>query len=279
MPYKYILTSNDNFSIPFSQYELEHCKYAKNIFTDIYDNWVESHDRLNVPIMNQHELGALRLFLQTRVHYNVSPEIRKQGPVITTCPVYIPNEIIPWSHNLIYWPAIITTNIITKWDSYNTGLPEEYHSFMKNTLHRVRRSTDEPEAVTVERWIQFALFLGCDDLSYILQAQFAWCIAEALECYPKQSPTQYIFDANHFKHILENTDIYLDPEYIYLYYYIEVFANMRLNYPELAKHIVLKFLQHQSAPMPHEDWSKIEWESFHNSLDNMYRTVYYHEGE
>jgi hypothetical protein len=279
-PYKYTLLSNDEFSIPFSQDELEYCHFAKNIFTDIYGNWIESSEPLHVPPLNQHELGALRLFLQMRKQNHLPPRIREQSPVITTCPVYIPNENIHYVYKLIYHPAIITSNIISKWNTYNTGLPKEYHDFLQNTLYRVRRTDNETEAETIYRWIQIASFVGCEDLAYILQAQFAWCVSEALECYPKQSSTHYIFDRGHFNRILEDTTTILNSEDAHLRSYIDVFADMKRIQPNLARYIVKTFLEHRSVCMPCEEWTRDDWETFHMSMDRMYRTVsQYHEGE
>jgi hypothetical protein len=278
MPRKYILTSNDNFSIPFSEHELEYCNYAKNILTDLYGNWIETDENLVLPLLNRNELGALRIFLQTRKQFSKAPQIREQPPIVTTCPVDIPTDSIQPVYTLLYWPAIISTNIINEWNTYNTGLPKEYHDFMLNTLHRVRHSPDEPEGVTMERWIQFASFLGCDDLGYILQARFAWCLVEALEQYPRRLSTQYIFERNHFRNSIESQSTIIDDEHRYLRSYLDVFADMRLNNPELAKYIVLKFLQHHSAPMPREEWTRRDWMNYRTSVEGIYRYVCDHEG-
>lgn len=254
----YTLVSRDNHTISFTRNELEHVEYAKNIFTDLSDNWIHTAEHLDVPLVNHQGLQVIKEFLRVRVEVGKPPQIRDRGMEIIDADIF-DNHRKNIGIRLLRIPPLISVDSMKSWTSAETGLDERYIVFLETYISREQ----------LFQYMRNADFMGCTDLIYLLQARCAFLLVHDIENYIQK----YMNEAYIIPHG-QKVEAFMkwseNPENSSEHLFMQEFNEAKATHSHLVKGIVLRFIRHRSIDLPQENWDDERWEQFKRELPLFY---------
>jgi hypothetical protein len=272
--------SDVNGFVEFTSDQLKHCAYAREMYTMHDDgDWVDATDPLSVPIMTVAELRLLQQFLAVRVRVGEPPRIRDTPPIIYDCEIMYKGEA-GTGLNTVMYPAVIDMYTMKEWTSALIGIHEEYMEFLQ-TLVRSESSegidcsmiTIAPhEGTVITRWVDYADFMGCDDLSYLLRARIAYIYKKYVHAYldtvagdtvrtHADKITQYIS--------LDSAIQYADRERAFLV----SLGEFNKRHPLALASIRRQFIMPRGIPLPRPDWTDDQWADFMEKAPAFYASL------
>jgi len=269
--------------VEFTSDQLKHCAYAREMYTmHGDDDWVEATDPLSVPTMTVAELRLLQQFLSIRVRLGEPPCVRDTPPRIYECEIMYKGESGTGLNTVLY-PSIIDMNTMKEWTSELIGIHSEYMGFLQTLVQNessegidYTATTIAPhEGTVITRWVDYADFMGCDDLLYLLRARIAYiykkyvhahvasCKVSSGEHLPtqKQRIERYL--------ALDSAIQYTDRERAFIQS-IHVFNR---RHPMALSAILRQFVMPRGIPLPHPDWTDEQWADFMEKAPAFYASL------
>ena len=279
--------SDANGFVEFTSDQLTHCTYAREMYTGgcgsgSVVSWVDATDPLNVPIMTVAELRTLHTFLAIRDRLGQPPRIRDTPPRIYESEI-MNRDNTGTGLNVVVYPSLIDLPKMKRWDIEHIGIDEEYMSFLRELVvadagessdgidHYADTSAPHEGAVLF-RWIDYADFMGCDDLLYLLRARIAYIYKRYVYTY-LDSVLSDITRSNTEKiqqYIALRDGIpYTDRERAFM----REICKFNDRHPMAFKFIQRQFIQHRGIPLPRPEWKNDEWEKFMKDAPAFYMSL------
>jgi hypothetical protein len=277
------IDSDVNGFVEFTSDQLKHCAYAREMYT-MHDggDWVEATDPLSVPNMTVAELRLLQQFLAVRVRVGEPPRIRDTPPIIYDCEIMYKGEAGTGLNTVIY-PAVIDMNTMKEWTSALIGIHQEYMEFLQ-TLVRSESSegidytatTISPdEGAIITRWIDYADFMGCDDMLYLLRARTAYIYKKYIHAHMALHKVSSGENMPTHKQRIErylalDSDIqYTDRERAF----IKSIHEFNKRHPMAIAGILRQFVMPRGIPLPHPEWTDEQWADFMEKAPAFYASL------
>ena len=272
--------SDVNGFVEFTSDQLKHCAYAREMYT-MYDNgaWVEATDPLSVPIMTVAELRLLHQFLDMRVRLGEPPRIRDTPPIIYDCEIMYKGESGTGLNTVIY-PSIIDMHTMKEWTYALIGIHEEYMSFLQTLVSSessdgidYSMTTIAPhEGSVITRWVDYADFMGCDDLSYLLHARIAYIYKKYVHAHLDTvvSDTVRTHADKITRYISLDASIqYTDRERAF----IASLGEFNKRHPMALASIRRQFIMPRGIPLPRPEWTDAQWAEFMDKAPAFYASL------
>jgi hypothetical protein len=263
----YNICGSDGENIPFTKEELAFCTYAREMYTDTKGVWTQSDEPLLVPMMNSVELRLLQHFLQIRLRTREPPCIRDVPPQITSAEICY-KGIRGTGYNTVVWPSLINIRVIREWNEEYTGINSEYIQFLNDLV-----------AYTGEgarfHWMEYADYMGCDDLCYLLTANIAYLYKKYIYAYLdnfKSTDHGENSEKTRIRKYVNMTDSSIQYENNERDFIRNVREFNEKN-PIRFQAILRKFINHRGIPMPRPDWTNKQWDTFMEQLPKFYASL------
>ena len=266
---QYILKANDDTLVNVSQAELEHCEYAKGVYTNTNGSWLDAEEPLVIPLMNGTEITMFRAFLTLRVAHKYPPRIRDLPPIIRNSEI-MEKGLIGTGYNLVHYPALIDADTMTSWDPEKTGLDQGYIHFLEALC---ASHTGMHEAWVIRRWLELADYVGCADLVYLLQARCAFLLLHHIKDY------MIVHAANTAHTYRQKMDMYMQSSYeganvpTDMVQFMKEYRLLKSSLSHLSLGISKRFIRHRGISIPRPEWSDAEWATFHEDAPAFYASL------
>jgi hypothetical protein len=257
----------DGVSISFSKDELTFCTYAREMYTNTSGVWIESDDPLLVPMMNSTELQLFQQFLQIRLRIGEPPCIRDTPPYVSLTEIRY-KGIRGTGYNVVIWPSLINVRMMREWNEEYTGIKTEYIQFLETLVTHMGESARF-------QWIDYADYLGCNDLCYLLTANIAYLYKKYIYAYLdncKSVRGKAENEKDRIHQYLHRTDPhiqYTDSEREFLKNICECNEKNPLRFQMILR----KFVNHRGLPMPRPEWTDEQWDVFMEQLPAFYASL------
>ena len=263
----YNVCGSDGEIISFSKDELALCTYAREMYTDSNGGWVDSDEHLLVPIMDSAELKLFQRFLQLRLAVGEPPRIHDKPPQILPTEIRY-KGIHGTGYNTVIWPSLLNVRTIREWNEEYTGIKSEYIQFLDDIVTYVGESARF-------QWMEYADYMGCDDLCYLLTANIAYLYKKYIYAYLDNFKSVGQGDQSEKARIRKY--IYMtDPCIHYANNEREFISNVRdfnEKNPIRFQTILRKFVNHRGIPMPRPEWTDQQWDTFMEQLPAFYASL------
>ncbi len=268
--------------VEFTSDQLKHCTYAREMYTagDGHGSWADAVDPLCVPIMTVAELRILHRFLAIRDRLGQPPKIRDTPPRIYDSEI-MNRDGTGTGLNVVVYPSLIDLPKMKQWDVDHIGIDEEYMTFLRDLVIReVSPEGIDYTAITIAphegavlfRWIDYADFMGCDDLLYLLRARIAYIYKRYNYAYMDSvlgDTTRSNREKIHQYVSLTDGIPYTDRERTFL----RDISKFGGRHPMAFKAIQRQFIQHRGIPLPRPEWTNEEWEKFMEDAPTFYMSL------
>ena len=269
--------------VEFTSDQLKHCAYAREMYTmHGDDDWVEATDPLSVPTMTVAELRLLQQFLSIRVRLGEPPCIRDTPPLIYECEIMYKGESGTGLNTVLY-PSIIDMNTMKEWTSALIGIHGDYMKFLQTLVESessegidYTATTIAPhEGTVITRWVDYADFMGCDDLLYLLRARTAYIYKKYIHAHValhkvssgENMPTQKQRIERYLA--LDSAIHYTDREQAF----IKSIHEFNRRHPMALAGILRQFVMPRGIPLPHPDWTDEQWADFMEKAPAFYASL------
>ena len=270
--------SDVNGPVEFTSDQLKHCTYAREMYTvgGGHGSWADAVDPLFVPVMTVAELRTLRAFLAIRVRLGQPPRIRDTPPRIYDSEI-MNRDGTGTGLNVVVYPSLIDLPKMKQWDVEHIGIHEEYMTFLRELVISedidLTAITIAPhEGAVLFRWIDYADFMGCDDLLYLLRARIAYIYKRynyAYLDYVISDTTRSNAEKIQQYVSLKDGIPYTDRERAFL----REVCKFNDRHPMAFKAIQRQFIQHRGIPLPRPEWTNEEWEKFMEDAPAFYMSL------
>lgn len=253
----------------FTKEECKHIEFTKNCFTGLSGEWIQQEDMaIDIHYLSTDDILWIKEFVKIRVRLQSAPRIRDIPLEVLKTELLDENKK-GLGYPVVICPPLITAENMIGWDPISTGLHADYIEY----LQRFTGGDDNPnESDKLFAFMQYADYLQCDDLLYLLQARASYLLVHYIDKF-KRIYYYNVFDISGSDLILRFFEWAKIPnkdnhkEHVFTKHYL-LFKQMHIY---IIKKMLQRFIRHRSLDLPREDWTKEQWQEFKYKLPDFYK--------